>query len=233
MSVWDILCAAGRRWYVVIAGLLLTLGALYGIHQAPGVYSTQTNVLLLAPLTPNSPNTISSPTSGVISMAGLVERIVNRGVEKSPTSGAVSLTGQGVVDGHSIELPNSGGQWASNFNRPVLQVQVAGPDPAAVRTQLAKLVEQIRSTTRELQQSDGVGLSMLITTQSSPAEPVVSFQQGHRKIGLAVTGLLGVVLTGLAVVAVDALVRRRRRIIAALLPHHQNWGKVRITFPKW
>ncbi len=136
MAVWDLLVASARRWYVVLAGLVLTVGVLLLVHQTPGVYATQTNVVFLAPVTPHTPNTISSPTSGVISTAGLVERIVNKGVEKSPTSGSVALAGQGVDDGYSVELPNAGGQWASNFNRPVLQVQVTGPSAERVRSEL-------------------------------------------------------------------------------------------------
>lgn len=209
MTAWDLIAAAGRRWYVVLVGLLLTAGLVYHLDKAPGVYATQTNVLFLAPLTPNSPNTISSPTSGVISTAGLVERIVNKGIEKSPTSGSVSLTGQGVDNGYSIELPNSGGQWASNFNRPVLQVQVTGPSAAEVRDELTNLVAQIRDTARVLQAGSGVGRSMLITTQISPADPAIGYQQGHRRMGLIAAVLLGMVLTAMAVIGVDRLAKMR------------------------
>lgn len=217
MTVWDLLVASARRWYVVLAGLALTAGVLLLVHQTPGVYATQTNVLFLAPVTPNSPNTISSPTSGVISTAGLVERIVNKGVEKSPTSGSVALAGQGVDNGYSVELPNAGGQWASNFNRPVLQVQVTGPSAERVRTELRRLVEQIRAVAREIQVEAGVGQGMLITTQVSPEAPGIGYHQGHRPMALAVTALLGLVLTGLAVWAVDRFpgwraVRRPRRV---------------------
>lgn len=209
MAAWDLLVASARRWYVVLAGLAVTAGVLLLVHHTPGVYATQTDVLFLAPVTPESPNTISSPTSGVISTAGLVERIVNKGVEKSPTSGSVGLAGQGIDDGHSIELPNAGGQWASNFTRPVLQVQVTGSSEEGVRIELRRLVDQIREVAREIQSEAGVEPTMLITTQVSPAHPGVGYQQGHRPMALAVTALLGLVLTGLAVCAADRLLRRR------------------------
>ena len=209
MTVWDLVATSARRWYVVLAGVVMTAGILVLIHQVPGVYATQTNVLFLAPVTPQSPNTISSPTSGIISTAGLVERIVNEGVRKSPTSGSVALAGQGVTDGYSIELPNAGGQWAANFNRPVLQVQVAGPSAEHVRAELRRLVERIREVAQELQAEAGVRPGLAITTQTSPAEPRVGYHQGHRPMGLAVAALLGAVLTGLGVVAVDRIGGRR------------------------
>lgn len=211
MAVWDLLVASARRWYVVLAGLVLTVGVLLLVHQTPGVYATQTNVVFLAPVTPHTPNTISSPTSGVISTAGLVERIVNKGVEKSPTSGSVALAGQGIDHGYSIELPNAGGQWAENFNRPVLQVQVTGPSADGVRAELARLLGQIETVTRDVQTEAGVQERLLITTQVSPSDPGVGYHQGHRPMALAVTALLGMVLTGLAVWAVDGLLLRRAR----------------------
>lgn len=211
MSAWDILAIFGRRWYVVLIGLLLTAGTVYHLREVPGVYATQTNVVFLAPLTPNSPNTISSPTSGVISTAGLVERLVNKGIEKSPTSGSVPLTGQGISTGHSIELPNAGGQWASNFNRPVLQIQVAGPSAAYVRSALEQLVAQINETSQSLQSEAGVRPSMLITTQVSPADPVIGYQQGHRRMGLLVALFLGLLLTGMAAIAADRFAGAWRR----------------------
>lgn len=212
MTVWEFLRIAGRRWYVVVIGIILTAAGLYSVKQTPGVYTVQTDVLFLAPVTASNENTISSPTQNVIAMAGLVERIVNRGVEKSPTSGTVTLTGQGVDDGYSVELPNSGGQWSVNFNHPVLQVQVTGRTAEGVRTRLADLLERIQRLARDLQIRAGSQKGLLIGTQISPAAPVVAFEQGHRKMGLAAAALLGAVLTALCAVAMDGLVRRRRGI---------------------
>ena len=45
-------------------------------------------------------------------------------------------------------MPNSGGQWARNFDRPVLNVQVIGPDEAQVRARLESVVAEISPVDR-------------------------------------------------------------------------------------
>lgn len=216
LATWEMLLMLRRRWYAAVAGAALTLGAVVLVTAHPGVYTTQANVLFLAPKTPARPNALESTTSSVIATAGLVERLVNSGVEPPATSSLVTLVGRGVRDGTSVELPNSGGQWAQNFDTPVLRLQVTGSSAESVAQRFAQLHERVSSTAARLQSARGAQAPSLIGTRLSPAVPPMLYEAGHRKVAVLVTTALGGCLTLLLVYLIDALgprlaARLRRR----------------------
>ena len=59
MTSRDLLRLVLRRWYLMLLGALLTVGAVYSGARQPGVYFTSYNVVLLPPSSKLSPNTIS------------------------------------------------------------------------------------------------------------------------------------------------------------------------------
>lgn len=221
VTIWDVLRAVARRRSIALAGGVVTLLALALVAMHPGVYWAQANVVFLAPTTTQNPNVLQSTSAGLISTAGYVEQMVNAGVVKPATASQVTLLGQGVRDGYSIELPDVGGQWSHNFDRALLNVQVTGPSAAVVRTRLNSLIEKIRTTTRQIQAKDHVSPAGLIRTDVTPAEPRISYATGSRPRALAGTLLLGVGLTVLSVVRIDAWSSRRqpRRAPVATVPH--------------
>lgn len=216
MTTSDLCGILRRRWYVALLGLALLAGTLHVVASRPGVYWTQVDVVILAPKSARYPNVIEQTSASLIAMAGLVEREVNRGVHAPATaSAAVTLAGEGVRDGHTVTLPNSGGQWADNFNRPVVDVQVVGPSEASVRRRLDELVVRVERTLAERQEADGVPPVTQITASSAPTAAAVLHLQGHRRKAVAATLLLGAGLIGVGTVGADRLLtahaRRRRR----------------------
>lgn len=211
MAAWDVLSACARRWYVVLVGLMATgtvLGALAGLG---GVASAQAEVVFLAPPTPANPNRLASAATGVVATAGLVERLVNQGVAAPATSDSVTLLGRGVRDGSSVVLPDSGGQWAQNFERPVLVVQVTGPAPDAVNARLLGRVAEVERVLQNVQADQGVRPRHRITSSVVPAEPRVQLEQGYRGRALGTALLLGLALTTVAAVTLDRVLRGRQR----------------------
>ncbi len=216
IATWEVLLLLRRRWYAALAGLTLTIGALALVQTYPGVYTVQANVLFLAPITPARPNALESSTSSVIATAGLVERLVNENGESSATSSLVTLAGRGVRKGTAIELPNSGGQWAENFDQPALRLQATGPSADSVAREFARLNARVAAQTVRIQQDYRVRDRFLISTRLSPAAPLVRYEAGHRKVALLVTAGLGVALSLVFTEFVDRLLgstsgRRRLR----------------------
>jgi hypothetical protein len=209
----DVLGAIGRRWYVAILGVAATAMAMLWVHAVPGLYSTQVNVVFMAPRdTAEQPRTFVNSESSVVAMAGLVESAINdRETFGSHTASEVYLPGLGVEHGSEVALPNYGGQWSYDFSRPVLSVQVVGQSPSEVRRHLDRIVVEINSTLRSLQADDGIRPDGRITTRSVPASPQVVFGNGHRALAIGVTALLGVGVTAILCVSVDRRLQSPRR----------------------
>lgn len=211
MTAAQVLMLLLRRWPVLLAGLTMTSVVVAVVGPGRDVYSTQTDVLFLAPQSARAPNPIESSSEALIATAGLVSRMVTSGVPAPATASTVSLTSQGVRKGYSIELPDTGGQWAASFDRPVLVVQVAGPSEAWVRSTLSAQMDRIDEALHTLQAKDGVSRRNAIVTSSAPRLAAVDHASGDRKRVVAGTVLLGGILTVLAVIGVERAVLRRRR----------------------
>jgi hypothetical protein len=212
-----------RRWYVVLLGMLLTAVAIVIVYQRQGVYWARTNVVFLAPQSHQNPNRLASTSNTLIATSGIIEQKINRGHPPIlPVSPDVPLVAQGVRDGWQVFVPNYGGQWAVNYERATLIVDVAGPTPAEVTATTKRLVHQITDELLQLQDAQKVKSCNLITAQPSPAVPVIQYATGRPKVAALATLGLGAGLTCVAAWAVDGLLLRRRRRKSASPPAAPN-----------
>lgn len=219
MTSADVVAILLRRWYIVIAGLALTAGAIFAFAERPGVYSTQADVLFLAPKSANNPNPIEVSSESLIATAGLVSHIIGDRRATPPTaSSEVTLTGKGVRKGYSIRLPNSGGQWVNSFDRPVLDVQVAGPSEAWVRATLAQQILAIDNALGSLQRNDGIAQENLISTSLTPQVAKVVYSRGDPKRAITAILILGTTLTVLAAVGFEFIALKRHSSARKLPP---------------
>lgn len=204
-----------NRWYVVVVGIALTMFCLLAVRAQTGVYSAGVEVRFLIPQTARYPNNIQTSSAGAVAMAGLVETALN-GTNDAPAaaSSGVTMPGQGIERGSSITLPDSGGQWAHNFSRPVLLVEAVGPTAPWVQREIGRQVHRINRELALRQTTDGVRGSDWITTSVTPTAPDVYYLAGHHKYALTATAALGLWLTMLSALAVDrarTVAQRRRR----------------------
>lgn len=212
MTTSGFLGIARRRWYVVALGIALLGGALHVVVSRPAVYWSQVDVVILAPKSARYPNVIEQTSESLIAMAGLIEREVNDVTEvPAAASAAVTLAGVGVRDGHSVTLPNSGGQWANSFSRPALDLQVVGPNERVVRQKLAALVDVVERRLAARQEADSIPQVTRITASSAPAEAKVFRLDGSRKKGAGAILLLGGALISIGTVGADRLLSARAR----------------------
>lgn len=215
MTLWRLLPILRRRWYVTVLGALLTVWGIYGAASAPGVYYEQAYIVFLAPNLPPRTNAYQLVPDSLIAAAGLVGRQVHADTDTPlPVSSTVDIVDLGFRDGVLVRIPRSGGQWTTNFGRPVLDIQIVGHDRQQVRARLTAIVSTIRRTLREGQLAFGAPSDSLIRTALNPPTPPVLYRRDNPARAGAAALVLGMGLTSAAAVVLDAamlgLTRRRR-----------------------
>lgn len=213
MTTTEVLRILWRRWYLVLAGLALTALVAFPVLTRAPVYFTDVQVQLVPPAGPE--RGLTDRNEGLIALAGLVERSLgDRRDAAAPVSPQVSLVDMGIREDVLVMVPDSGGQWSTNFTQPVLQVQAVDTTPEAAVARREDAVAEVESALRQVQLDQGVAASQLVVTRQLPDDPDVVAATGSRPEAAAVVGLLGLLLTVLAVAHADHLpawLRRRRR----------------------
>ena len=205
-----LLTASMRAWYVLVLGLVVTLGAAVAVWASPGVYYGQVDVVFLRPVNEFVPNSLSVTSSSVIATAGVVQREVSGGRAASRVvSESVTVVGEGITSGQRISLPNSGGQWANNFDRALLDVEVVDRSEQGARERLDAAVKAINQSLERRQRAAGADPSTWIRTRLSPAQPTMHYMDHERRRAVAMTIILGLGITLSAVVLWEGRVARR------------------------
>lgn len=199
MPGWTCPTGAAARLLLVLAGAALTTAAAARVLTLPTTYSSQVDVVFLLPLTPQNPNSLQFRSESLIDFAAVAQRTVSASqTGAAATSDEVTLTGQGVRHGFSVRLPNSGGQWATNFDRPVLDVQAVGSSPDEVLTTMQRILQAIRESVSARQVAAGVTPAQRVAVSLSPGQLPVFANAGSHLRALGATLLLGGGLTALA-----------------------------------
>lgn len=211
MIINDLLRALLRRWYVVAIGIVCTGLACLHVLTHDGVYWSRVDVILLAPASNAYPNSLTTRSGDLIQTAGIVETLLNgtRQPEKLASTEA-TIIGRGIVDGSSVTLPDYGGQWAPNFNRPVLDVQVVASSPEEVRVRQQRILMEIDDILEDLQVKASVDPVNHITAQVAVPTPTIHYAAGDRKRALAMSIVLGSAVTLVAVILIEG--RRQPRL---------------------
>jgi hypothetical protein len=208
VTLWDIGSALIRRWYIVVCGLVSTAVIGYSVSISPGVYFARTEMVFFAPTSDANPNTLMTTSSDIVVFASVIATIIN-GANTTPKSASpdATIVGRGIRDGYAIELPDMGGQWAPNFDRPVLDIQVVAPseDEAAQRTNA--ILDRITGLLRQVQDDAAVNESDRITGEALPDQPAITYFGGQAKRAMVMTLSLGLLLTISAVIFVEGLAR--------------------------
>lgn len=212
MVLWDVIRLLTRYWAVVLVGGLCTAGAGLAAISDPGVYFTRTELVFLAPTSSLYPNAIRTQSEDIIDMAGVVaKRVTGPGKVTKFSSPDVTLLGQGIRDGWSLRLPDTGGQWATNFAVQTLVLDVVAPTREEVQGRQAALISRVRRELDLLQRDADVAPVNDITMMPAPASTTIYHVTGQRFLALGMTTILGVSLTTTVVLAAARRRRRRRR----------------------
>lgn len=212
MTLWDFFAACLRRWPIVLVGVVCTGLAAFALLSDKGVYYTRTQIVFLAPSSSYYPNTLATQSEDIIDTAGVVaKRITGPGPVTKFASPDVTLIGQGIRDGWSLTLPDTGGQWGTNFQSQILYLEIVAPDRATVLERQTTLLQRVQDELDALQRERGVEPINDITVQAAPRSTVIYHVGGSKPRALGMTAALGVGITAAAVVLTERLARRRPR----------------------
>lgn len=205
MSPGNVADALLRRWYVVVAALLLTAAGAYHVMRPAPQYTGSAVIVLKPPVTQNQPNQLTNlqPPLAVVSYA-VVQQL------QSP-AGARELNTAGVHGAYHLVPRNSGTSATPRYLIPSLQVQSQAPGPDAAVTAVRRVIDVYAKHVEALQTAQGVPDGSRITA-SVLTSPSAAEVQGDRSRGLAGTALLGMAGGVLGALWLDRYVMSRRKV---------------------
>jgi len=212
----SVIVAAGRRWYVFVAVLMLFVPLALHASSVRGVYWAKYDVVFLLPPGASDNNALRNGASNIVFYAAMIQRqyTSTHKVVKVQTNGA-PLYGSGVRSGVSMYLPDTGGQWQSNFNRPAITVEVVAETEAEANSLAGATARQIRDMALKPQADLGVVPKAYISTTTNPERPTAEYVDVRNKRAVGATALVALGAgTGLAVlvdVVIFRVFSRRRR----------------------
>jgi hypothetical protein len=200
MTSRELLSLVVRRWYLMLLGAIISVVALHLITHRPGVYWTQFNVVVLAPVHKFYPNNLEDPPDALAPMAGLLVADWN-GAKRQPlmATGDTTLFGQGLRQGIEVRVPNEGSQWQPLFFAPSIDVQVVSTNPERVEQDARRVSTELNGLLQKRQDAMGIRPSQRMTTMTSPTDPTILHVSGSRMRAAAATGLAGAAVTTVAV----------------------------------
>lgn len=198
---------------VIIVGCIATLASVVYIAREPGLYYSRGSVIFQAPLSSQYPNRFISGSDSLTDTAGVVRDLVSKDAQNvAVVSDGVTLYSLDVKHGFSVVLPNSGGQWATNFDKPQLDVQVVGSTAEEVNQTMTIVVANINAALQALQDEAEAPQVDRITTRTDPPVFPVYFVQGSRTRAVGAAFGVGMGLTiAAAVIGRRGLPIERRR----------------------
>ncbi|MFE6965606.1 hypothetical protein ACFVAJ_10845 [Agromyces sp. NPDC057679] len=209
LGAGNVLRTAGRRWYILLAGLIATAGLLTLVPRyVPVTYDLTASVLLLPPANAVAPTGETKPVLNPFLDLG--------GLDIAAGVLANSLTDTRTVD--QIAPEGSGIEYTveedASVSGSVLEFAVNARTEAEARAALAQLLELGEARLLQLQDEVAAApafqLRLMTVTDNTVAEP----NFGNMVRAMIVVGAAGIVLTLLFAVSFDALRRRRKAKVA-------------------
>ena len=209
MTLSQFLSACLRRWPIVLVGVLCTgLAAFAGLSDK-GVYYTRTQIVFLAPSSTVYPNSLATRSEDIIIAAGAVAKsVTGPGPVTKYASPDVTLVGIGVRDGWSLVVPDTGGQWATNFPSQILNLDIVAPARATVLQRQTTILRRVQDELNKLQRENHVAPINDITMTTAPRSTVIYHVGGSKPRMLGMTAVLGLGITAAVIVVAERLGRR-------------------------
>lgn len=197
--ILDVLRAMARRWYIVLIGLLLTVGLAWTAYQAtPPEYKARGLVLLLP-----GANAVTEGGNPFLALSGL----------EQPASIVVAYFASTAAQTEVAEVSDSADfsvQLDSSTRGPVIAVEVTDNSAQGTIDTLDYLTQRVPQELERLQSEVGAPASSVITSMPLviDAEPEAD-TSGTIRITIAALAV-GIVATGAATFALDGVLMRRR-----------------------
>ena len=197
--VFDVVRALGRRWYVVLVGLLLTAGMVYGAYKAsPPEYNARALVLLLP-----SEAEVGRRGNPFLLLSGLEQPAGILAAYLSSASARAEVEELSPNAEYEVGLDDS-------TRGPVIVVDVTDETAMDTLKTLDHLLRRIPEELARMQQDvdvreSAVIGSMQLTVDRQPKADI----RGTVRLMIAAL-VVGVVVTGVSAFAIDGLAQRRK-----------------------
>jgi capsular polysaccharide biosynthesis protein len=201
MDFWDVLKLMLRRWLVVLPMLLLTIGAT--VWTAVAVkpdYKATGHVTVLPPsVRQDSPQAGKKQTVNPWTEEALAEAVMIRLQRKD-------LHDKLAADGYR-------GEWetAADGLQPVITIEVIAPSPAEAQRTISRLIDVLDQEVKDRQAPYKLPAGENITTVTLDGGDTIDTVTSKLKRALVVVMGVGLILTVMVAVGVDAILRRRAR----------------------
>lgn len=211
MTVRPALGVLVRRWYVVLA-VLLVFGWLYGQLKDQGaVYATHTTVTFTLPSYASLSAYSGTTNDSVITFAGAVVSQINAGHSPRIYSEAdAPVYGAGIRQGELVALHDAGNQWNSYFPSASIDVQVVGPSVEWVHARQQAALSRIKQVSQAQQAAQDTKVNERMTATVDPLSTEI-YRIGPSRseglVALAAMGLAATICAGGAAALVEAAVR--------------------------
>jgi hypothetical protein len=204
MDLVETMRALGRRWYVLLTGMLLTGGLVYGtLNVVPLTYDVQASLLLMPPA--DSPANNGNP---FLNLGGLdvVAGVLTKSLTDESSGAVIAPHGSDAKYEVAVDATVPGS---------VLAVTATDITPRGALAVLGRVQSLAESKLSDLQADAGSAANdrvhlMVITSNETPTPDYSSLL---RPLLVVIAG--GIVVSLLCTVAVDALIRSRRLRTAA------------------
>lgn len=215
MTIWELIRVLLRYWPVVVVGALCTSAASFAALSDEGVYITRTEIVFLAPVSTRYPNALRTQSDDLIVTAGVIGKRSSGPARVTKFADpSVTPVGLGMREGWTLRLPDTGGQWATNFATQRLVLDVVGPSESAVQAQVSTVIQRVQHELHEMQRDANVDPINYIVALPAPEMPHSVQVKGNRTRVLGMTAALGIGLTVAVVLHLDRFRKHRKMLVA-------------------
>ncbi len=206
MNLTDVLAALGRRWLVMLIGLVLTGAAGLWAADPPPRYEAFEVFAVLPPRLPDIPNQLTGlRPSLAVTGAVVAERLMSG-------SGRDQLRKAGVTGSYSLAPRNSGTVQTPEYLIAWVMAKASGPDEQTALRSLNTIIQAFADELVRLQDEWNVAQIERITigVLAAPSAALIPHSSSR---ALGGTGLIGLILTITVALWWDWLARRRAQVM--------------------
>lgn len=197
--VLDVVKALGRRWYVVVVGLILSVGLAMGAYSiTPPEYNAR-GLLLLLP----GANAVAEGGNPFLSLSGLEQPASIVVAYFSSESAHTEIADRSATAQFQVLLDES-------TRGPVILVDVTDETADATLSTLDYLLTRIPEELARLQSEVKAPAPSVITSMPITVDGEAERDSSATIRNVIAAGVVGIVLTGFAAFALDGILLRRR-----------------------
>ena len=197
--VLDVVKALGRRWYVVVLGLFLSLGLAAGAYNlTPPEYNARALVLLLP-----GANAVGVGGNPFLALSGLEQPASIVVAYFSSESARAEIERRSPTAEYEVVLDES-------TRGPVIAVDVTDQSPGAALSTLDFLLTRIPEELARLQGEVDAPAPSVITSMPIAVDDEATRDSSDTIRNVIAAGVVGIVFTGFVAFAIDGLLLRRR-----------------------